>query len=62
MKQEDFCGAMAQTYFVENYLDLPYQCLRNEDISKVLVILFPKINQFTCDKTFLTFAQMGLYR
>ena len=23
LKQEDFCGAIAIAYFVENYLDLP---------------------------------------
>ena len=27
--------------------------------SNVLVIFFPKRNQFTCDKMFITFAQMG---
>ena len=52
MKQEDFCGAIAPTYFVGGYLT-------NEDISRVLVIFFPKINQFTCDNIFMTFAQMG---
>ena len=61
VKQEDFCRAIAFTYFVENCLDLPLRYLRNEDISKVLVILFPKINQFTCGKMFTTFAQMGIY-
>ena len=59
--QKDFCGAIALTYFVENCLDLPQQYLRNEDISKVLVILFRKINTFSCDKRFITFVQMGLY-
>ena len=48
LKQEDFCGAITLTYFVENW-----RYLRNEDISKVLVILFPKINQFTGDKRFI---------
>ena len=43
LKQEDFCGAIAITYFVENCLDLPSQNLRIEDFSKILVILFPKI-------------------
>ena len=61
LKQEDFCGTIALTYFVENCLDLPRQYLRNEDISKVLVILFPNINQFTCQKRCITFAQMGIY-
>ena len=28
----------------------------NEDISKILVTLFPKINQFTFDKMFIIFA------
>ena len=60
LKQGHICGAIARTYFVENSLDLPQRYLRNEDISKVLVILFPKINQFTCDKKFITFAQMGI--
>ena len=60
LKQEDFCGAIALTYFVENCLDLPLQYLRNEGISNVLVIFFPKINHFTCDKRFTTFAQMGI--
>ena len=46
LKQEDFCGAITLTYFVENW-----RYLRNEDISKV--ILFPKINQFTRDKRFI---------
>ena len=46
LKQEDFCGAITLTYFVENW-----QYLRNEDISKV--ILFQKINQFTGDKRFI---------
>ena len=45
LKQEDFCGAITLTYFVENC-----RYLRSEDISKVLVILFPKTNQFICDK------------
>ena len=49
---------IALTYFIEN---LPQQYLRNEEISKVLVILLPKINQFTCEKMFITFVQMGLY-
>ena len=35
--------------------------LRNEDISKVLAILFPKINQFTYEKMFITFAQVFIY-
>ena len=48
-------------YFVENYLDLPEQYLRNKGIPKVLVNLFPEITQFTCDKWFITFAQMGIY-
>ena len=61
MKQEDFCGAIALTYFVENCFELPYRYLRNKDISKVLVFCFPKINQFTCDKMFITFAQMSIY-
>ena len=59
MKQEDFFVAIAFTFFVENCLDLPQWYSRNVDISKVLVIFFPKINQFTCDKIFITFAQMG---
>ena len=42
LKHEDFCGVIARTYSVENYLDLSYRHLRNDDISKVLVILFPK--------------------
>ena len=46
LKQEDFCGAITLTYFVENW-----RYFRNEDISKV--ILFPKINQFTGDKRFI---------
>ena len=29
-------------------------------MSKVLVSLFPKINPVTCDKKFITFAQMGI--
>ena len=61
LKQDDFCGAIALTYFVQNSLDLAQQYLRNEDISKVLVNLLPKINQFTCDKRFTFFVQMGLY-
>ena len=61
MKHEDICGAIALTYFVEKCLELPQQYLRNEEISKVLVILFPIINQYTCDKRFITFAQMGIY-
>ena len=48
LKQEDFCGAITLTYFVENC-----RYLRSEDISKVLVILFPKTNQFICDKGFM---------
>ena len=47
LKQDDFCGAIALIYFVENSLDLPQQYLRNEVISKGLVNLLPKINQFT---------------
>ena len=35
MKQKDFCVALALTYFVENYLDLLWRYLKNEDISKV---------------------------
>ena len=27
------------------------QYLRNKDIPKVLATMFPKINQFTCDKS-----------
>ena len=42
VNQEDFWGATALTYFVENCLDLPERYLRNEDISKVLAILFQK--------------------
>ena len=61
LKQEDFCGAIALSYFLENCLDLLELYLRNEDISKVLVILFPKINQFTCDKRFITSPQVGVY-
>ena len=61
LKEEDFCGAIALTYFVENSLDLPQQYLRNEVISKGLVNLLPKVNQFTCDKRFTFFLQMGLY-
>ena len=34
LKKEDFCGAIALTYFVQNCSDLPPQYLRNEDISK----------------------------
>ena len=58
LKQEDFCGAITLTYFVENC-----QYLKSEDISKVLVILFPKTNQFICDKGFMwqKFTQMGIY-
>ena len=48
LKQEDVCGAITLTCFVENW-----RYLRNVDISKVLVILFPKINQFTGDKRFI---------
>ena len=34
----------------------------NEGISKVLLaILFPKLNQFTCDKMLVIFAQTGVY-
>ena len=29
LKQKDFCGAVALTYFIENCLDLPQQYLRN---------------------------------
>ena len=61
LKQEDFCGAIALTCFVENCSDLPPQYLRNEDISKVFVNLLPKITQFTCDKKFTFFVQMDLY-
>ena len=32
----------------------------NEGIAKVLATLFPKINQFTCEKMFIPFTQMGL--
>ena len=32
LKQEDFCGAIPLTYFVEKCSDLPPQYLRNEDI------------------------------
>ena len=59
LKQEDFYWAITLTYFVENC-----RYLRNEDISKVLVILFPKINQFAYDKRFMwqkRFAEMGIY-
>ena len=58
LKQEDFCGAITITYFVENC-----RYLTNEDISKVLVILFPKTNQFTRDKMFTRqkSTQMGIY-
>ena len=58
LKQEDFCGAITLIYFVENC-----RYLRNEDISKVWVILFPKINQIICDKEFMwqKFTQMGIY-
>ena len=42
LKQEDFYGPIAFTYFVKNCLDLPQQYLRNKNISKVLIILFPK--------------------
>ena len=59
MKQEDFCVAIALAYFVENCLDLLYRYLRKEDVSNLLVIFFPKINQFTCDKMFITFTEMG---
>ena len=59
MKQEDFFVAIALFFFVENCLDLLQCYLRNEDISKALVIFFPKINQFTRDKIFVTFAHMG---
>ena len=52
---------LALTYFVENCLDLPKRYLKNEDISKVLVTLIPKISQFTCDKRFITFAQVDIY-
>ena len=55
MNQEDFSGAITLTYFIENCLDL-----RNEGIFKVLVILFPKINN-TCDNRFISFAQIGIY-
>ena len=49
---------MALTYFLENCLDFPEQYLRDKDISKiVLVILFPKISQFTCDKIFNLIAK-----
>ena len=61
VKQEDFCGAITLTYLVEDCLDLPWRYLRNEDISKVLLFCFPKTNQFTCDKTLITFAQMSIY-
>ena len=61
LKQEDFCGAIALTYFVEKCLDLLQRYLKNEDISKVLVVLFTKINQLTCDKRFIVFTQMGVY-
>ena len=61
MKQEDFCEAITLTYFVENCLDLSSWYLRNNGISTVLVFCFPKINQFTCDKMFITFAQMSIY-
>ena len=60
MKQEYFRGAVALTYFVENCLDLPYQYLRNEGISKVLFLLFPKIKQFTCDKMFCSDGYISL--
>ena len=58
MKQEYFCVAIALTHFVENCKELYLRYLRNEDISKILVIFFRKINQITCDKMFITFAQM----
>ena len=60
MNQEDFCGAITVTYFAGNCLDLPLQYLRNEDIFKVLVILFPKINN-KCDNRFIKFAQTGIH-
>ena len=59
MKQEDFCGAMALTYLVENCIDLSYWYLRNKDISKVLVILFLKVNQFTYKKSVYNFYSEG---
>ena len=61
MKHEGICGAIAPTYFVEKCLEFPQQYLRKEEISKVLVVLFPIINQYICDKRFITFAQMGTY-
>ena len=48
LKQEDFCGAITLAYFVENC-----RYLRKEDISKVLEILFAKVNKFICDKSVL---------
>ena len=48
-----FCGVIALNYFVENCLDFTLQYLRNASISKVLVILFPKINQFTNTSIYL---------
>ena len=44
------------TDFVENYSNLPQRYLRNEYIFKVLAVLFPKINHFTCYKMFNFFS------
>ena len=61
VKKKDFCEAITLTYFVENCFELPQRYSRHEAISKALVFYFPKINQFTCDKMFITFAQMSIY-
>ena len=53
VKQEDFCGAIALTLFVENCLNLS----NFHETFQVLTIFLPKINQFTCHKMFVIFAQ-----
>ena len=60
MKQKDFCVALALTYFAENYLDLLWRYLRNEDISKVWAIFFSKNKSiYLWQNIFIFFAQMG---
>ena len=56
LKQKDFCGAIALTYFAEKLPRFTSTVFKEQYL---LVILFRKINQFTCDKRFITFVQMG---
>ena len=61
VKWEGFCGAIALTYFVEKSLRFTLTALWKKDISRILAILFPKINECTCDKMLKAYAQMDVY-